>query len=598
MTKARRPSRTHISLVALSFAVGSAVATASGADYAAQETEVDRAREAVPGEIRVKATSRCIGLDWPLLGDSNGNATCAVQYRTKSGTKFRKALPLFRLRRHNNVTVGQEYPWEKWPDNFKEYARTGWARNALAGSVFHLEPGTEYVVKLTLSDPDGGGLTEMIAAKTRPIPTHDARGPVVDVTPDDLDKLRQLAQKAEPGTIINLHAGVYETGLSMRASGTAHNPIVIKAAGDGEVIFQGLGPTVRRGPRSNHGFLFGGSHWRIHGLIFKEWFSAILGNGNDVAVTRCKFLGGRTAISIRGEDWYIADNVMHGFQDPASGAFWPEGILLRGAGHVVCHNTITRHGDQISLEFRDTDIYGNDIYAASDDGIETDLGGPNLRIWGNRIYSIAHNGISFQPYLHGPCYLIRNQIAGCGENIFKDRYDSSGLILLHNTLVNTRTTSLIRHVYARNNLFVTVPVAKIGARSKRRPEPYAMRYRPEDRVNWSMDLDYNGYVGKIGIGPWMRMDQTFGTTVKLAESTGNERHGKSTTVAECFAETISIPRPPNAIDPAPMFRVRDSSPAVNCGALLPNINDNFQGDAPDMGAHELRSPEPRYGPRP
>ena len=561
-------------------------------DYAVEEAPAERANNVAPGDIAARATPHCIGLEWPLIGDRNGNATCAVRYRVRGEGEFREAMPLFRLRKHNEVTVGAEYPWEKWPEKFKRYARDAWARNALAGSIFSLEPDTEYEIELSLRDPDGGGQTRSMFARTAALPTLHASGPVIDIEPNDIEKLKEAVRAAKPGTVIRLHSGVYETSLELRSSGTAADPIVVKAAGDGEVVFQGLGPTVRRGSRSNNGFVLDGDHWRIHDLVFREWFGAVTGRGRDVAVTRCRFLGGRTAISARGEDWYIADNVMRGFQDPASGAFWPEGIQLRGAGHVIRNNSITRHGDQISLECRDSDVFGNDLFGASDDGIECDLGGPNLRIWGNRIYSIAHNGVSFQPYLSGPCYLIRNQITACGEDIFKDRYDSSGLVLVHNTFVNASTVSLIRHVHARNNLFIAT------ADAPRQAGGYAVRYRPIDDVNWSMDLDYNAYTGGIAIGPWRTVKHGFQTVSQLSAATGNEVHGVSTTPAQCLAKRPSLRGPTSVMNPPPMFALAGKSPAVDAGQRVLNVSGRFQGRAPDIGALELGEEEPFYGPRP
>src|SRR5439155_16072746 len=38
--------------------------------------------------------------------------------------------------------------------------------------------------------------------------------------------------------------------------------------------------------------------------------------------------------------------------------------------------------------------------------------------------------------------------------------------------------------------------------------------------------------------------------------------------------------------------------AVDAGAILPNINDDFVGRAPDLGAYEYGQPLPTFGPRP
>ena len=45
------------------------------------------------------------------------------------------------------------------------------------------------------------------------------------------------------------------------------------------------------------------------------------------------------------------------------------------------------------------------------------------------------------------------------------------------------------------------------------------------------------------------------------------------------------------------FRLRPKSKAIDAGIALPNINDNFSGKAPDMGAVEVGQALPHYGPR-
>ena len=36
---------------------------------------------------------------------------------------------------------------------------------------------------------------------------------------------------------------------------------------------------------------------------------------------------------------------------------------------------------------------------------------------------------------------------------------------------------------------------------------------------------------------------------------------------------------------------------INAGVRIPTVNDDFSGDAPDLGALEVGQPEPHYGPR-
>lgn len=46
------------------------------------------------------------------------------------------------------------------------------------------------------------------------------------------------------------------------------------------------------------------------------------------------------------------------------------------------------------------------------------------------------------------------------------------------------------------------------------------------------------------------------------------------------------------------FRLQLGSAAVDAGVQLPNVNDDFTGRAPDLGAYEIDRPLPHYGPRP
>jgi hypothetical protein len=45
------------------------------------------------------------------------------------------------------------------------------------------------------------------------------------------------------------------------------------------------------------------------------------------------------------------------------------------------------------------------------------------------------------------------------------------------------------------------------------------------------------------------------------------------------------------------FRLKPGSAAVDRGIALPNVNDGFTGQAPDLGAWEVGRPVPQFGPR-
>ncbi|WP_456476804.1 right-handed parallel beta-helix repeat-containing protein, partial [Oceanithermus sp.] len=157
------------------------------------------------------------------------------------------------------------------------------------------------------------------------------------------------------------------------------------------------------------------------------------------------------ALNHGGEAWVIRDNVIVGDKDlnecmdntgheihegdcPAK-TWSGEGIELNHtSGHTVAHNRISRVADGISYPLANVDIFGNEIFDVTDDGIEPDYAYANVRVWQNRITNARHNGLSFQPMNGGPWYFLRNQVAAPLESTLKLRR-LSRVLLAHNLLV-------------------------------------------------------------------------------------------------------------------------------------------------------------------
>jgi len=160
--------------------------------------------------------------------------------------------------------------------------------NMFAGSILDLEPGTAYEARFVLTDPDGvtgpaADATRVVTVKTRPEPVPAAGGKVYHVYPLDWTGAKEQPNfdgimcaynyfcgagdgapagrpRVKPGDTILVHAGVYayhyefygnnrrvnstttyEGTYYLTADGTPGKPIVIKGAGDGEVILDGRG---------------------------------------------------------------------------------------------------------------------------------------------------------------------------------------------------------------------------------------------------------------------------------------------------------------------------------------------------------------------
>jgi len=96
--------------------------------------------------------------------------------------------------------------------------------------------------------------------------------------------------------------------------------------------------------------------------------------------------------------------------------------------------------------------------------------------------------------------------------------------------------------------------------------------------------------------------QRFKMLADLAAATGQETHGIE--VDYDIFESLRPPIPPDSSKPGTPyeamnlnFRLKPGSKAVDAGVRLPNVNDGFAGNAPDLWAYEVGQPIPAYGPR-
>ena len=532
---------------------------AAATDAGAQSTD-----PATPGTLRSYSTIYSIGVEWDLLNDTNHDATATLQYRVSGTTTWQSALPLMRV-------------------DFNGF-------NMLAGSALMLTPDTAYDVRVALNDPDGGAETRIVSVRTRRVPAAPTGGRVLHVIPGagggDGPLLSPFAgvaaaeAAAQPGDTFLLHGGSYGGRIRFSVPGTADKYIVWKAADDNEVLMNGLDIAA--------------SHIWLEGITVRDQAYATfsINAPTNVVVTRCNFFNNHYSIYLQrgGSNWYIADNTIVGDTPADSESFSGEGIELNTtSGHTVAHNSITNVGDGISYPKNNVDIFGNDIFDTSDDGIEADNGGANVRIWGNRIHNAVHNGISFQPQTSGPWYIVRNQIVGNKESAFKFR-TTDRFVLLHNTIVNWGTDGMMccneGHLlrgFARNNLWISVRGGQIW--------DFAAFL-----ADWRTNVDYDGFDWGTATYPFFYNGVLYRDLLSFSNASGMERNGVRVSKAACF-EDFQVPGQSPMSVPPHLMRLTAGCEAVDAGAVLPNINNDFYGSAPDIGAHERGRLPAFYGPR-
>jgi hypothetical protein len=558
-----------------------------------------------PGQfVSGDPTLICLGFEWNIEGDDNRNAAVAVQYRKKGTTTWKDALPLLRLQ---NEEAGGSF--------IRDFV----GPNMFAGSILDLEPDTEYECKFQMSDPDGvnGNKQKMVTVRTRPEPKPFAGGQILHVYPMDYKgaKAKQVfwglvsAYRAvEPGDTILIHAGVYQSdrtiyNATMRSgvgsdgfgttrltkSGTAEKPIVIKGAGDGDVIFDGGGCAMLFD-------VMGADYLHFEGLTFRNADVGIYTGVKNVmgssglTVKRCRFEN--VCMAIWGtyqasKNYCIADNVLIGRFNPKvlmgefGGDFvpyntlpgWPlkingpngsyYGITVAGQGHVICYNRIENFWDGTcvdqggSLSFpgkpggphANIDFYNNYYCNIYDNPVEVDTGTHNIRFMRNLCLNSGHAALSAQPIYGGPAYFIRNIVYHAPDRGAIKMYDRpAGVILYQNTFcsevyagqpsANLNGREGASNLHFRNNLMLGESPASM--RNYRTNRDFGGIYFMDTYTSYTTS-DYDGFRPNEGYEAqfmWLspaggavrdyknpREVHSFKTLQELCKALGQECHG-------------------------------------------------------------------------
>jgi len=570
------------------------VALLTGCSAAADENAI-RA-----GKLVLEApTLLCLGVRWYVSGDRNENATVEMSYRQRGEATWHPALPLLRVGSTGNGEERMAATGDRgWPFEMGNY---------FAGSVFDLQPATDYELRLVMSDPDGGKATEVVSARTRAVPVAPRPRRTLHVVPgagggagakdDPFRGLASAEAAVAPGDLMLVHAGVYPGTWTTAKSGTQEAPIVWRGAGDGETVIDGGG--AERGVNANEvAYVF------FENLSVRNSDFGLVAHGaQSLTVQRCHFYdNGYGFTADRGTEraLYLADNLIEGRSTwPVKGPKGDEedrrGVQIGGQGHAVCYNRVRGfgkvYGDGIDITGpgpnRAIDFYNNDVSECTDDAFELDTGWSNVRAFRNRITN-CFEGISTQPVHGGPAYIFRNVMYNLDYTSFKMHNNTRGMLYFHNTVVKRgmpwplSTSADVARAVSRNNLY-------LGTQAD-----YAMEFSPPMA---KCDFDYDGFGG----GPFPRFLKwnklTYATLAEVHEKAPVERHASLLDVATAFASGVRPPDKYEIAAPVPDLRLGAKSGAIDRGALLPNINDGYRGKAPDLGAYEYGQPLPHYGPR-
>jgi hypothetical protein len=503
-----------------------------------------------------------LGFEWVIEGDDNRNAKVDVSYRKQGEKDWKQGLPLMRLQ---GERIFQ-------PEGVFDVI----SPNMFAGSILDLDPDTAYEARFSMSDPDGivgqngRTFTKTVTVRTRPEPKPYSGGRVYHVYPPGFkgeklqpafdavmcaynyycgagDTVTAGRPRVKAGDVILVHAGLYkyhpeyygadhsvnattpfEGTYYLTGRGTPDKPIVIKGAGDGEVIFDGNGNYNLFNVKAADYNYFEGVTFRNTDIAIWAGTQFIAGS-KGLTVKRCRFenIGLGVFTNFAGSsNFYVADSVFIGRDDPNrligwSGPFWAQfngvdgqkfpptlasytAVRLYGPGHVVAYNYVANFHDGVdvetygnpdgshaidgphypSREYWDRrpvsiDYYNNYMTNFHDNAFEIDGSMHNVRVMRNMIVNSASHPFCNQPALGGPIYWIRNIAYHAPGGSTRLTTGAAGVMFYNNTILTETSAGSSANVHWRNNLM-------LGENSA--PPIFAVN----TNTNYSSS-DYNGF---------------------------------------------------------------------------------------------------------
>ncbi len=495
------------------------------------------------------ATFENIGIELKYGGDVSPAASATLRYRKKGEDAWMEALPLVHR------------PSE----------------GVFRGSVLNVDPDTDYQLECTLTDPRG---TATGHATVRTWGNGVPVGRVVRLPRGTSDQPLVISDKGTPDGWILYTSADAESLLD--AGTSAPSAIHIKDAA--YVILDKL--TIRGGAARGI-YVTDSNHIRIRNCDISGWGDPgrpdeSLEHGRYVDVNG-KLINWQAGVHVgpKSSQVVVEGNFIHSPRGTANS--WahghpagPQGVIL----DMTAGNNVVRNNDIIGSQnhwwndgiesmynqyvgggpHRDTDISGNIIAFANDDGTELDGGQINVRYFNNWV-QWAYCGVSCAPNRAGPSYVYRNLFVLTGElrgrtnfgfKMGGDKFAHPGRsFLFHNTMISTNYGLSTGHygtgatpITARNNLYLGGEVFLRGA------------------IMDNYDLDHD-------------LLQPGTLSPPDADQQANA--------------VQAVPVFTNAT--AGDYRLAPTSPGVDRASPLPTLNQIHTGDAPDIGAIETGASE-------
>lgn len=517
------------------------------------------------GRALAVPTFHCIGLYWSPPGGAADKAV-QVRYRVKDAEQWNEALPM----RYNPIAGTDE--------DLTDYR----------GSIVHLQPATTYEVEMTLA---GTETSTKLTAST-------------------------WSEKFPEGEVVRVPSG--------------DQPLVITEGGkpDAWRVYDGTGATIDVQHRHNNCITVNASYVILRGFVLKgagatnnllkKSIGAIdVASGHDIVIEGCDIsdwgrLNTKTGFGFNGDSAVLCRNpevtrivvqrcrLHHPSQDTnnwfepkaSTHPAGPQAISFfdTAGNHVIRYNESVSdpehmfndpigggaNGSYLGAPGADSDIYGNLVTHAWDDGLEVEGGGRNVRVWDNYI-SGAANMIGNAATSIGPLYIWGNVVGRCqvtpeqnGYGFLKMgnaggvKWQTGHQYIFHNTIFaedgwlptgGLGGSRVVTHTTSRNNIL------HVHATTGRSISSY------EGNIDNDFDCDlFNGSVPEQHESHGVR-----GVPAYVAGAGFDDRTKTG------------------------QFQLAPGSPGTEAALPIPNFTGPFTGKAPDVGAHQRGEPPLNYG---
>src|SRR5258708_34821452 len=249
-----------------------------------------------------------------------------------------------------------------------------------------------------------------------------------------------------------------------------------------------------------------------------------------------------------------------------------------------------------------------------DNAFEIDGSMHNVRVMRNMMVNSASHPFCNQPAIGGPIYWIRNIAYHAPGGSTRMTNGAAGVLFYNNTILTETSAGSSANVHWRNNLMLgenSAPaIFSVNTNTNYSSSDYnGFRPNPEADVSFqwnspplNIQADYNGLL-RGGPANSALETRRFTTLAEYSRATHQDQHS----FAVDYDIFVNVPR----LDAKDLkkvqklykaedldFRLKAGSAAIDRGVTLPNVTDNFSGQAPDLGALEFGQTPPHYGPRP